>query len=328
MSGPNYYAVDPLSSGTVARFTKEWSAWLKQHPGLRSYALIDAGFDEQGVAQYVARHDGEAVSLYARTDMAEELASVGPWLLALSDDPGMLAEQVRELAQLRGARPMLSFWGGYRSLEAMRSHFRSFLHVELQDGLRFLFRFADTRVIEVLVKVLKPEQEQSLWPRDLAAWVPSRVDGNSVEQLPGGDASQSALSGPLLIDARQFAALVDASEPDAIIHNLTQVSPNRFDGVRPSRVYEFVAEQLARARAHGVHDAPNLETYCLTAWLTGPRFDEQPDFGFAIVQAARAPGALAGLVAALPDHAWTQAGEIGGAATTASAPGGAGRSKS
>lgn len=328
MKGSSYYAVDPLGPEAVARFINGWSTLLKQHPGLRSYALLDAGFDEQGVAHYAANHHGEAVSLYARTDMAEELAPVGPWLIELSDDPGALGEQVRELVKLRGTRPMLSFWGGYRSLEAMRSHFRSFLHVELQDGLQFLFRFADTRVVEVLVKVLTPEQERALWPRDLAAWVPNRVDGHFVAQIPDGDASQSSLSGPLVLDARQFAALVDASEPDAIIHNLTQVSPDRFDGVRPSHVYEFVAEQLARARAHGVHDAPNLETYCLTAWLTGPRFDEQPDFGFAIVQAARAPGALAGLVAALPDRAWTQAGEIGSPAGTPSAISGAGRSSS
>ncbi len=311
MSVPHYYAVDPVSPKTMDRLLKHWDDLRRACPGIRSYALVDAAFDEQGVADLAVRHEGEALSLYAGTDMAEELAGVAPWLFELSDDPKTLAAQLRQFVALRGSRPMLTFLGSYRDIRALRGHFQPFLYINVQEDLKFLFRFADERVIQALIGVLSPEQESALWPGDLAVWSATRRDGAPAWQPYSPDAQRSPMAGPLVLDDKQFDALMDAAEPDVIITNLSATDPDRFNKgkARPADVYGFIGKQLERARAHGIQDTPNLETYCLAAMAAGSRFDEHAEFGYAITQAARQPGALAGLLAAVADAAWQQARE-------------------
>ncbi|ATA51930.1 hypothetical protein CKY39_00820 [Variovorax boronicumulans] len=312
MSSPAspYFAVDPVGPAQTDSFLKQWHRARKLAAGARLYAMVDAAFDEQGVAEHLQRQQGDAISLYAGTDL-EEHAEVSPWLLELSsDDPDALACEVKELADLRGTRPMLSFIATARSLPALQHHFRPFLRAVVDDDLLLLLRFADTRIVEVLGDVFTPQQSNAFLPGDIGIWLPRRRHGDSASSPIDPARPHVSLVGPVTFDAKQFASLLEAGEPDLVIHNLTRSNAQRFNGVQPSKVYDFIAGQLQRARAHGLQDMPNLETYCLTAWTTNPQFDEQPDFTYAITQASRTPGRLSALLNAVPDAAWQQASQL------------------
>lgn len=306
----NYFAVDPVDPALTESFLAHWHKARKLAAGARLYALIDAAFDEQGVAEHIQRQQGDAISLYAATDL-EKHVGVSPWLLELSGDaPDVLASEVKELADLRGTRPMLSFVATARSLQALQQHYRPFLRAVVDDELPLLLRFADTRIIEALGDVFTPQQSNAFLPGDIGIWLPRRRQGDSASSPIDRTRPITALTGPVTFDTTQFAALLEAGEPDLVIHNLMRSNAQRFGSVQPSKVYDFIAGQLQRARAHDLQDMPNLETYCLTAWTTHPRFDEQPDFAYAIAQSARAPGRLSALLSAVPDAAWQQASQI------------------
>lgn len=301
-----YYGVDPISSATVAAFQAAWAQARHVHPSLQLYALVDAAFDEAGFAALLQGFEGRAASLYAGTELSE-LDSVAPWLLELiTSDQDVLSAQLQQLAQLRRGRPMCSFLGSSRGMDALRNHFRSRLHIEVDD-LRLILRFADTRVLEALAHVLRPSEMDMLFPPDTYVWFPCRREGQAATRQLADDRPLPPDDTALHIDAGQFAALVDAGDADLVIHNLAQQDPGCFGSGRPSDVHAFVGEQLKRARGHGLTHFQDLEAYCMAALAGGAAFDAQPDVAFAIVEAGRAPGSLAASLSRLPGQAWKQA---------------------
>ncbi|WP_295373277.1 DUF4123 domain-containing protein [uncultured Pseudacidovorax sp.] len=303
-----YYGVDPISPATVAACQAAWAQALNVHPSLQFYALVDAAFDEAGFAAFLQSFEGRAASLYAGTELSE-LDSVAPWLLELNtNDPAVLSAQLQQLAQLRRGRPMCSFLGSSRGMDALRLQFRPRIHAQADD-LRLILRFADTRVLETLAHVLRPAQMDVLFPPDTYVWFPCRREGQAATRQVADDRPLPPDDAVLHIDPGQFAALIDAGEADLVIHALAQQDPGCFGNGRPSDVHAFVVEQLIRARQHGLTHFQDLEAYCMAALAGGAAFDEQPSVAFAIVEAGRAPGSLAASLAALPWLAWKQARE-------------------
>ncbi|MFC5574386.1 DUF4123 domain-containing protein [Xenophilus aerolatus] len=302
----NYFAVDPMSPGTVAAFLGVWRSLSQAHAGLRLYAMVDAAFDEQQFARHLDRHEGAAVSLYAGTELAE-LDSIAPWLLELNaaGSPA-LTQQIRQLAELRGTRPMLSFFATRCDLGSLQRHFQSFLFTAIDGDLRWMLRLADTRILESLSRVLSPLQIDALFPGDIHVWFPLRRDGQAAVRSIDPTRSDSKGGGPMAFDAKQFEAMVEAGEADLVVTHLTLSNPRCFDGARPAEIHGFIDEQVRRAHAHGIEDARSLETYCVAALALGARFDEQPEFAFAITQAVPVPGSLVERFADIPDQTWRQ----------------------
>lgn len=301
-----YFAVDPMGEGTVDALLSAWSALRRSHPSVRCYALVDAAFDEKGFATALEDFRGGAASVYAGTDLAE-LQEVSPWLLELNvSSDQSLADDVTRVARLRGSRPMCTFLASHWSLRELCRHLRSCVYALVGD-LRLILRFADTRILEAVIRLLPPEQVDILFPGQIHVWLPCRRDGQVAVRPLTPSTADPEPAGPLHLDDTQYAALIEAGDADLIIHNIASDAPECFGEAQPSEVHAFIAGQLKRATSHGLHSPADLLAYCLTALATDECFDDQPDIAFAIAQAAQQPGRLTEMFHALPEAAWLQA---------------------
>lgn len=308
--GAPYFAVDPLTAAMAGDMLEVWERAQKHLGDAWLYALVDAAFVEDTWPAYLAkRKAGSAVSLYAGTEFAE-MTGLSPWLVRMSrsGEPASYRADVAALCELRAGRPMLSFIASSRSLVQLQLHFRSFLQVTVGgEGPPLLLRFADTRVIEPLLRTFTAEQRAAFLPPDVGLWFPGRTAPRIGGTLPDRARSMVEASAALDLSEQQFSALMQASEADLVIQGLTAIGTNRFERRSPSGVHAFVERQIARAHAHGLRDTPDLVAYCNAAWHVGPLFDEHPEFQFAIRKASRGTGELHAHLTTVPTSAWDDA---------------------
>lgn len=184
-----------------------------------------------------------------------EADAVAPHLLAI--DPERDACVVERIAHALDGRPALSVLHSRLALDQLAAHLTAYVVVLVDpDEQRFLLRFADTRVLPILVGGLDDTQRrQFLGP--LRAWRYVGRDGRIATLAGGGDA---AASGPLRLSAEQFASLVDASEADAILGTLRERAALPV-GVAPAVTHQRALAALRRADERGVRQPADRTTW-------------------------------------------------------------------
>ncbi|MDQ8034738.1 MAG: DUF4123 domain-containing protein [Bordetella sp.] len=307
----SYFAVDSLDPSLRASMLTWWSeAGRRCAPRfLQLHALLDAAFDENGVAQYLAtRPCGTTRVLYGGLRY-ESLRSVSPWLVLCDTSSAQrLSRDIDELFLLRADRPMLSFFAASMDPGQLRDHLVPWSRMRLpgDEQADSHLRIADTRILEALLPVLTEAQRQAFMAPGMGLWFPLR-DGRQTQQLLSerGSMETASCEGPLHLEPQQFEALMDAAEPDLVIHQLLRTRPTRFSHALGSRVHAFVDRQVRRARARGLTETPDFVQYALTAWMTNAAFDEHPAFAEALTRRNEA-GGLQTALDAVPDAVWME----------------------
>jgi Domain of unknown function (DUF4123) len=87
-------------------------------------------------------------------------------------------------------------------------------------------------------------------------------------------ASHSPSPLPLILDSEQVDLLVEASVPDHLLSHIAANQPELLANAPKIIRYEFVRQQLNRARMHGLIGMSDLVNYVCIAFLYGPTFDE------------------------------------------------------
>jgi hypothetical protein len=118
----------------------------------RVYALLDAA--RAPAILPLLERSGEPYECLYSGAAAAQLAHYAPYLLEVRDDCAVLEEIVSD--------GWLDAWGYFilspASLTELRTHFRKFLKVELEDGESVYFRFYDPRVISAFLPTCTPAQ--------------------------------------------------------------------------------------------------------------------------------------------------------------------------
>lgn len=165
--------------------------------------------------------------------------------------------------------------------------------VRIDGDLALHCRFADTCVLTALWAVLTDEQRSWLAP-SITAWsCPDRAGG--VLELDIGHATpdQPAMPLPeiLELDAKQFGAVLDASEPDTVFSVLEESMPELVsDGRRRSELHRQIAQALGQATALQVTRAPDRQQFVALSLQCGEQFYRQPVLAQTWAEVARGAG--------------------------------------
>jgi len=234
--------------------------------GTTCYLLVDCAFRPQ-IRRTAGWENRPKRSLFADVS-GDDLDDVAPYLLAI--DPAQDAAFVERIVRRMSGLPAVSAVHTALSLDALAAHLASFVFVLVDpDEQKFVLRFADTRVLPLLVSALDESQRQRfLGP--LREWRYVARDGQ-VGRLPRCAEGEGA-RGPLLLSAGQFGFLVDASEPDAILAEL-RGSDRIPEGLLPSTTYRRLVSELQSATEKGILRAMDRMTWAALA-LTSD--DEDP----------------------------------------------------
>jgi hypothetical protein len=89
-------------------------------------------------------------------------------------------------------------------------------------------------------------------------------------------ADAAAASNPIVLDEAQVEQLVEAAVPDHLLQHVRQNQPDLLVNLPAQDHYDFVRQQLRRARGHGLQGTGDLVNYVCLALAFGARFDEEP----------------------------------------------------
>ncbi|MNX66125.1 hypothetical protein D3C86_972080 [compost metagenome] len=248
----------------IAAFNAQLNACMHGSDDAVQWAmLIDDAFDH-GKRRFPDT-PGQ-VNLYQAAAL-EGLATVAPRLVPLQrDEDGQ--RMLRRALQHCSGRPMLSVLACRSSLQHLHMAWDPLHWVQTEDGQALLLRFADTRVLPVLPRVLHPGQ-WALLVGPLEQWVHVSRDG-----LPALCEASSVTAGPerqIALTNDQIGALIAAAEPDAMqdymFEHLPDVMP---EGTTPLQCYRWAADTHRLATDHGIDAwADRIALLCAHALTQG-----------------------------------------------------------
>lgn len=296
-----YFAQNPPSPGIPAEIADAIGAFGRQNNALRVYALIDCAHDEQFFAS-TYRRPAIKQSLYEQTSL-ESLGRLAPFLLQAPVQGDGLLNWLQDIFALCGQRPMLSIVCTGLDIDAFARHMRPYLVAITEDTMRWPVRWADTRVLPMLLAALTPPQRDHLLSPVYGWWAVDRK-GEGIAWEGGQNARpEPAGFDQLPLRDAGFASLVEQAEPDAILAGIDEAQPDVLRDLSPAWCHARVASHLKIASAHGIESARDRHHFCVLALLLRDGFVSDPAIADVLNQ-TRLGGAYMPLVASLPQNFW------------------------
>jgi len=167
------------------------------------------------------------------------------------------ASQIIELLAHCDARPMLSFLAVPQNIgwETLIEQWEPLHWVSPPDGKRLLLRFADTRTLAILPKVLKPQQWYA-WSQGIASWFIINRRG-TIQSLPLLEQEFPPIT-QFDIDEQQLSAFIEAAETDSALNFLNENHPELIPETLTGHDYHLWAGQaLDTAQQHNIESFPD-----------------------------------------------------------------------
>lgn len=299
-----YFAVNPWPKGATECLLSRLQALREQaQVPLYSYILLDASFDQNLPAAFTWRRQVEG-TLYDDTRLAG-LKAVAPHLLRLPDGSEKQLTWLNELAALCSGKPMLSLLCSAVPAEALIAHFRPYLLARTEDSLEWPVRWADTRVLPILIASLTPA-ERTHFMAPIHAWSCLDRSGEMLEWSGDGlpypaPADFDCWS----LDDARFSHLVAEAEADAIIGALHDTQPDLFDLQEPAANHASVKKNLAIASQFGIESASSRRHFAMLALMLNDEFSEHSAMQ-AVLKNIRDGADYGAEIASLPAEYWQQ----------------------
>lgn len=281
---------------------------LQTHsPGGRWFALLDQAFD-QG-SKHPLRWPHPAETLYKGTD---DIEAISPKLLALSPNAqDGLAQDFTRLLRHCQRRPMLSFVQTTLDMRDLAAAWQDIKWVHTEDGQRFLWRLADTRVLSSLPQCLQPQNWERMC-KPLTTW--HFVDrAGTLQALKMPPAALDGVEptkpkeplGVFQINDKELGLLLDAAQPDVLINTLFEQIPDVLPtGADRAKVHAWVRRACDLATQHGLEGTDEQLALAATACLTEGWVLDDPALPGVLAGHRPGQGSLADeLAALLPEEA-------------------------
>lgn len=175
--------------------------------------------------------------------------------------------------------------------DELLAHLKSILDVELEGIDTMYLAFWDPAILATLMgspadqslhvpgPVLRSDQAAIFRGPVIRWWYRDRR-GQLHDALAAAGSSISeagTASTQIALNAEQVDQLVEAAVPDHLLQHVRQNQPELLANLEAHDHYDFMREQLRRAREHGLHGTGDLVNYLCLALAFGAQFDEVPD---------------------------------------------------
>lgn len=271
-----YFAVNPTSPTLPAKIAQEIESLQAQHKDAPFHvmALVDGAFDEQFFKSY-PRSRWPRHSLYANTSL-QSLGAAAPQLTTFIGQPGGLTKWLVNLFSECNGKPMLSIIASAIDAESLRQHLRPYLVCRTEDTVEWPVRWGDTRIVPGLMDSLAGVQRNHLLSPVHCWWTASR-SGDELKWIGG------SISCPIAADFDKwpmnestFAALVDLSEPDAILNSIHLSQADLLRDQSPVRAHESVSRHLKIGAAYHIEAARARRHFSVLALMFPHDFTRHP----------------------------------------------------
>jgi hypothetical protein len=252
--------------------------------------LVDDAFETQYQRIKGAASD---LNLYA-CDSLSGLSSVAPRLIALSSDEAGRTQLRRALWHC-SRKPMLSVIASRIPLAELKRRWEPLHWIRTEDGQRLLLRFADTRVLPSLARVLLPEQWAGLCGA-LQHWLYVDREGQPAACEPASTAIEPSTA--LELSSTQLNALMAASEPDTLYDYFQEKLPEMLPkGCAPSQLYRAMTDVCHFADKQGINVWSDRVALVCADFMSEGAFRTHPDLAPLLARRDWTSGQLANVLA-------------------------------
>jgi hypothetical protein len=260
------------------------------------YALIDAAQDKRAIA--LIRNEGcpnECLFGYA---LDTPIAKSTPRLVEIHHQKN--SPLFKWITKYAPHAPVATLIASTLPIEVLAAHLRQQMDVELQGLDSMFLAFWDPAILGTLVgqsgdvtlhvagPIFNEEQKQGFLSPIAHWWYWSR-DGSlhdaaqqNVQTSPVNAVSLPAKA--IIFAPAQVDLLVEASVPDNLLHHIRQNQPGLLQDLPPAKHYQFVQQQVARARRHGLVGTGDLVNYVCVALEYGAEFDILPSIAAVLIR--------------------------------------------
>ena len=261
--------IDPTAASDLATV-------LGPVPTQRLWVLVDSALVDGKKLRTLMSYLRWKESAALQGSLFEPFGEHGPRLIALPSDPSTAMAGLQEVIALDPRSPATSLIASTAGSNELAGLCAYLAEVLVDGDLPVHCRFADTRVLPQLLRVLSASQARRVssciggwsWHDHLgrtSQWAPTSDDA----ALSDVDASPT-----LRLDQAQFATMLDASEPDTMFSLLLENTPELVPHAQRGYFRDHLSLILARADTRSL-DSPNDRLQFVVLSLScGDRFDE------------------------------------------------------
>jgi len=254
-----------LASNIVAR--------IQAPPHLNWAALVDTAFDRHKTAFPFPL--GSLNCYREESGALASLRAIAPCIVPVAREHAV--SLIADLLVHCDARPMLSFLAVPQGVgwETLIERWEPLHCAYPPDGNRLLLRFADTRSLAILPRVLEPKQWYA-WSQGIVSWLIVSRRGD-VQPLPLLEEKYPPVSRLQLSDS-QVSAFVEEAETDATLDFLRENHPELIP--EPLTGYDYhcwALQALNTARQYGVEGFPDRATLIALNIRREGKFVEMPE---------------------------------------------------
>jgi Domain of unknown function (DUF4123) len=269
----------------VEQWNSVWALATIGQPALRLFALVDPAQNRR-VVPMIASESVPNECLFGY-EIDSPIAVTTPRLVSL-DDP-IASRLLGWLLQNMPTQPVATLLASTARLPAIAAHLRRCLDVELEGLDSMTLALWDPAILGTLVgqpdddtlhvsgPALQHDQIDDLLAPLSHWWYCDRL-GRLHDAVPSAmraERHDGVIRNKVLV-AAQVDDLVEASVPDHLLQHIRQNQPELLERLPGSQHYQFVQQQLCRARQHGLKGTGDLVNYTCLALAFGSRFDELP----------------------------------------------------
>jgi hypothetical protein len=239
----------------------------------RYYAMIDAA----QVERFSQRLNLKGATLLGRVALfgdpiAPDRFDATPHLFELSN-PSAYAMLARRLSQADASHGALTLLVSHLDFPELTTRLKRRMDVKLQDDVDCVNRFFDGRITPHLHACLSDEQRTTFFSV-AEQWLLVGHD-HEWRALTCHCTDEDPFVGPLILNARQEAYLIDHCYPYALIEHFERTDPELLDTVESKQRYQFFLKAIEAAARYNIEGSSDITLFCTLSLTRGAGFHEE-----------------------------------------------------
>lgn len=249
---------------------------VEHDEGARLWALIDVALiGTERFATFCRRHRLAAQNAFAKSSLVS-FGEHAPHFLRCPDDPARWPDAIARLYRLAGDATALSWLHSERGLATLQTMAAYLGKVRVQDRKAPVHcRFADTRVLPSLLRVLRPDQSAPLRGA-LQTWHWLGREGELQRWSPGSDAltTRQETEAMLALSIDQFRVMQAEAEPDTVFSFLLDKTPELVPGENRGNFHGCLRRYLQLANTLALRSPQDRQQFMVLSLSSGEGFHE------------------------------------------------------
>jgi hypothetical protein len=261
------------------------SAWCASaHAnGLGVFVLFDP--PTNAVPSFRPSPQQRQLNLFAERTGDPQALQIGPRLIEVPNDDAVTMRVARMFVSQSAEQPEMLLISSPLKLDSLAKRLSTRFDVSAA-GEEMLLRLWDARIFYALVSALEPPNRELVFALGSQALVPDRQGGHAIVALtlPSHDPLQGM---QLSFSQSELDALLERSNPDAILAMVREISPELIQQIADAERYGLTQCQLAECEQRQLN-SPRDQALALTLAIEhGPEWWHSPEWANCVQQASQ-----------------------------------------